>query len=58
MKVIGAAILAWLIYDTLGAVATAMIAIRKMGWARMASGIEKTKKNLSQRSSFPWCLRY
>lgn len=53
MKILGTAILAWLIYDTLGAVATAMIAIRKMGWARMANDLKKNKKELISRIIIP-----
>lgn|GEM_PF-5637699 len=53
MKILGTAILAWLIYDTLGAVATSIFAISKMGWARMASGIKENKKELISKIIIP-----
>lgn len=53
VKILGTVILAWLIYDTLSAATTTIIAARKMGWARMASGIKKNKKELITRIIIP-----
>lgn len=44
MKILGTVILVWLIYDTLSAATTTIIAARKMGWARMTKCLKENKK--------------